>query len=61
MKNDTNIEMKSKGRGKIWGSGEGEGKTLHTLPVLGVNDDLWDRVSGFVLWDRVRAINFNLV
>ena len=32
---------------KLYDSGkQGEGKTFHKLHVLGVNDDLWDRVRG---------------
>ena len=33
--------------GKLQDSGkQEEGKTFHKLPVLGMNDDLWDRVRG---------------
>ena len=31
---------------KIQESKKEAGKTLHTLHVLGMNDDLWDRVCG---------------
>ena len=33
--------------GKLYDSGkQEEGKTFHNLHVLGMNDDLWDRVRG---------------
>ena len=30
--------------GKLYDLGKEEGKTCHELPVLRMNDDLWDRV-----------------
>ena len=49
--------------GKLWDSGkQEEDKTFHKLHVLGMNDDLWDRVRGLgsenllpatkVFWER---------
>ena len=33
--------------GKLYDSGKQGGKTFHKLHVLGMNDDLWDRVRHF--------------